>query len=259
MSNYKTNSVSSMSGIETWMIWLGIMMLVSIVIASAFFLSAEYGGLINLAMYAVIALLGFGLILKGYSDARFIQQQSNLASEQIQILECVDNMEDFLRQASSSLFRSHIENLHTIASSHVEVSQDNLIEILHARLVARNKVVELFSSILITLGLIGTILGLILMMDGLTAVMSNPANEDNLMSELVSADGPLSGLGVAFVTTLLGATLGGVILRVLTSVVDANIMNYIAHISELTEVYVLPHLRNVAADNGPTSADNGKV
>ena len=117
---------------------------------------------------------------------------------------------------------------------------------IHSRLAARNKIVELFASVLITLGLIGTILGLILMMGSLTEVMSTSEMDENLMKSLVGDQGPLSGLGVAFVTTLLGAVLGGVILRVLTSIVEANITEYTAHIAELTEVYVLPFLRKSA-------------
>lgn len=108
---------------------------------------------------------------------------------------------------------------------------------------ARNRLTELFSSILVTLGLIGTIIGLVLMMDGLQAAMAGGAGEE-LISKLMDKDvGPLRGLGTAFYTTLMGSISGGIVLRVLTNVVDTNIMRYTAHIAELTEVFVLPHLR----------------
>jgi flagellar motor component MotA len=240
------SSLEGVSGLRRWVTWLVILSAISIIVTLAFLLSGEYQGLINWAMYLVISGLGIGLIIKGFFDARFLQTQTDLASSQIRLLEQVDNFEDFLKKSRPSLFRTHIENLFTISQSHVDISQDNLIELLHTRLLARNKVVELFSSILITLGLIGTILGLILMMDGLTDVMGNSAMDENLIKNLVSEHGPLSGLGVAFFTTLLGAILGGVVLRVLTSVVDSNIMEYTAHIAELTEVHVLPYLRKSA-------------
>jgi biopolymer transport protein ExbB/TolQ len=240
------SSLEGFSGLKRWTIWLVILSVISVIVTLAFLLSGTYQGLINWAMYAVISSLGVGLIIKGFFDARFLQHQTDLASSQIRLLEQVDNFEDFLSKSRPSIFRSHIENLFTISKSHVDISQDNLIELLHTRLLARNKVVELFSSILITLGLIGTILGLILMMDSLTEVMGSAAMDENLMKALVSESGPLSGLGVAFFTTLLGAILGGVVLRVLTSVVDANIMEYTAHIAELTEVHVLPYMRKAA-------------
>jgi len=249
MSNDDSNasSLEGFSGLKRWTIWLVILSIISVIVTAAFLLSSTYQGLINWAMYAVISSLGVGLIIKGFFDARFLQRQTELASSQIRLLEQVDNFEAFLTKSRPSIFRSHIENLFTISKSHTDISQDNLIELLHTRLLARNKVVELFSSILITLGLIGTILGLILMMDSLTEVMGSASMDENLMKALVSENGPLSGLGVAFFTTLLGAILGGVVLRVLTSVVDTNIMEYTAHIAELTEVHVLPYMRKTAA------------
>ena len=224
------------------------LLLLSAVIAVAYVLNDVFASSINYAMYLTIGALGIGLIFKSFADARFLQNQTNLASQQVGILEVVDNFEDFLDQANPSIFRKHIENLHTISQSQSDISQDNLIELLHSRLAARNKIVELFASVLITLGLIGTILGLILMMGSLTSVMGNAELDENLMRNLVGEQGPLSGLGVAFVTTLLGAVLGGVILRVLTSIVEANITEYTAHIAELTEVYVLPYLRKAARE-----------
>jgi len=228
--------------------WLVVLLALSAVITGAYALNDIYPASINYAMYLVIGGLGVGLIFKSFADARFLQNQSDLASHQVGVLEVVDNFEDFLKQTAPSIFRKHIDNLHIISMSQSDISQDNLIELLHSRLAARNKIVELFASVLITLGLIGTILGLILMMGSLTEVMSGAELDENLMKNLVGEQGPLSGLGVAFVTTLLGAVLGGVILRVLTSIVEANITEYTAHIAELTEVYVLPFLRKSARE-----------
>lgn len=254
----KATYLESVSGVKRWLSWLIILLVVSVVVTFAFFMSRtspENSGLINNAMYIVIGSLGAGLIIKSFFDARQLQHQTSLASSQIRLLEQVDNFDDFLARSESSIFRSHIENLHIISQSHGDISQDNLIELLHSRLMARNKIVELFSSILITLGLIGTILGLIIMMDSLTAIMANAEIDENFMKLLVGDGGPLSGLGVAFVTTLIGAIMGGVVLRVLTNVVHSNIMEYTAHIAELTEVYVLPHMRS-AAQNPATANTN---
>ncbi len=236
------------TGLAQWLTWQAILSGVTIVIAASYFLSSYVEGLINWAMYFVIIALGIGLIGKSYNDALFLQSQSQLATAQIKILEQVDNFADFLDQAEPSLFRTHIDNLFTISQMHSDISQDNLIELLHARLSARNKVVELFSSILITLGLIGTILGLMLMMAGLNTVLDGGAMDAGMMDQLLGDSGPLSGLDVAFVTTLLGAVFGGVILRVLTSVVESSITDYTAHVAELTEVFVLPFLRKTARE-----------
>lgn len=201
-------------------------------------------------MYILICGLAVGLIIKGYLDARFIEKEKRLASKQVKILEQVDDFETFFDRAPPSIFHAHIDNLYTISLSQQDLSQDNLVEILHSRLLAKNKVVKLFASILITLGLIGTIVGLIIMMDGLSLILqTHQAGSENLLSDLVKpGKGPLAGLGVAFYTTLLGAVLGGVILRILTNVIDTNIMQYTAHLAELTEVHVLPAMRRMAKE-----------
>lgn len=250
----KTQDIDSLfdnaTVLNTWYRWLGIVALSCIAFLVAAASSTSGAALVGTGMYAVIGLVAVGCVWQSFREARFLDQQLRLASEQLTILESVNSLQDFFNTAKHSLFRRHIENLHIMASHHAEFSQDALIEILHERLMARNQVVELFSSILITLGLIGTIVGLIFMMNGLTIVMQDSGASGHLLKELTSEGGPLSGLGVAFYTTLLGATLGGVLLRILTSVVDASIGRYIAHVAELTEVHVLPYMRRTLAQTG---------
>lgn len=247
-------------GFSEWLFWLKIMAVIFSIIAVgyALFLAGNKFSLeglvllgktiVEYGMYLIISGLGIGLIVKGFQDAKFLDTEMKLASQQVKILEEVDDFETFLERAPASVFKSHIDNLYTISLSHSEISQDNLIEILHSRLLAKNKVVELFASVLITLGLIGTILGLMFMMEELVHTVDTIGDQsENILQDLFDPNGAMGGLGVAFVTTLLGAVLGGVVLRVLTSIIDANIMKYTAHLAELTEVHVLPHMRQTAA------------
>jgi len=236
-----------LSGLTEWIAWAIAMVLVFGVLSIAMIANSKAA--IEWGMYIAIGGLGIGLIIKGFFDARFLDRETKLASQQVAILEEVDDFDTFLDRAPISVFRSHIDNLYTISLSQPDVYQDNLIEVLHSRLMAKNRVVELFASILITLGLIGTILGLIMMMDGLSAALATPSGGDGLLDKIADPDsGPLAGLGTAFYTTLAGAIFGGVILRVLTSVIDASIMRYTAHLAELTEVHVLPYMRQLAKD-----------
>lgn len=233
------------SGLTEWIGWLLVMLVVFGVLGLSMFLKSEE--FIKFAMYIIIGGLGTGMIIKGFLDAKFLANETNLASQQVALLEKVDSIEEFLKLSNPSGFRNHIQSLHTISLNSQNVSQDNLIEILFSRLLAKNKVVELFASILITLGLIGTILGLIFMMGNLEVIMDSLGdNTEGMMGMLFGDDGPLGGLGVAFYTTLMGAVLGGVVLRVLTSVIDANVTRYVAHVAELTEVYVLPYLQKAS-------------
>lgn len=141
-------------------------------------------------------------------------------------------------------FERHIVSVGAITDAGHEPNQNVLVEILHERLSADNKTVELFASVLITLGLIGTILGLMLMMNSLTGVMKQNGSGDGLLEALASDSGPLAGLGVAFMTTLMGSILGGVVLRVLTGIVERTISEFVALVAELTEVHVIGVLKN---------------
>jgi len=196
-------------------------------------------------------------LLRSFADVSYLDYETHLASEQVRQLAELNDIGQFIEVAKPSMFRQHIESLYTIFKSHPEIQQDSLIEVTHARLMARNKVVELFSSVLVTLGLIGTIVGLIDSTAGLSDAMTSMFGAGQASEAAVEAGaegdmlGPamittFGGLKTAFYTTLLGSLFGGVILRLLTNVVDAAILRYIAHLAELTEVNVLPALRRMA-------------
>jgi hypothetical protein len=239
------------SGFTTWKYWfvtLAVVFLLFGVVTLNPSLDPKFReDLVAWGVYLILIVVGVGCIGKSYFDARFIDREMRLASAQARILEEVDDLNTFLDRTSISVFRRHLENLYTISETHhSDISQDNLIEILHSRLLSRNQVVELFASILITIGLIGTIIGLIFMMNSLTREIAT-GESSALLQKLTQPGGPLAGLGIAFYTTLIGAAFGGVVLRILTSVVDASITRYTAHIAELTEVYILPFIRKQAS------------
>ncbi|GAB4543721.1 MAG: hypothetical protein Tsb0013_00050 [Phycisphaerales bacterium] len=234
----------TISAKSQWLYWFTVMLAVCACLVVAYF-----AGAIDIGLYIAMFGLAILMMFKGFRDVRFFDRETRLASQQVALLERVHNFEDFLRQSKPSMFRSHIANLYEIAFTHPDVSQDTLIELLHSRLMARNRTVELFASVLVTLGLIGTIIGLMLMMNNLQeqVLAGTDGGTSELISKLFGPGGALVGLSTAFMTTLIGATLGGVVLRVLTSVVASNITRYTAHVAELTEVFVLPSMRRSAA------------
>lgn len=230
---------------KQWLFWFFIMG------GSCLILLAAYGaGRIDQGMYLSMAVLGSITTLKGFNDVRFFDRETRLASEQVSILEQVSSFEEFFAVTAPSVFRRHLHNLYEIGHRYSGVSQDNLIELMHAQLLAGNRVVSMSGSVLVTQGLIGTILGLMLMMGKLQAQVSEMSalGSGQFIESLFGPNGALNGLDTAFITTLIGAALGGVFLRVLSSVVDANIMRYTAYVAELTEVYVLPSMRAVALE-----------
>ena len=81
--------------------------------------------------------------------------------------------------------------------------------------------IEVNGNLLITLGLIGTVAGLTLTLTGLTGSLEALGqDQEMLLSGLRKA---MAGMGTAFYTTLLGAVLGGVLLRVFAQITDHGV------------------------------------
>jgi|GEM_PF-2551745 len=194
----------------------------------------------------ILALFGFAVV-KNFFDMRFINRQARLTDQQIDTLRQTNNIYVFLQSSEPSLFRDHIDNLHEIFRRDCNISQDNLVTLLQSRLLAKSRLVEFCSSILVTLGLVGTIIGLIQSSGGLSEVITAMAGKEGTVMDGVYK--ALSGMGVAFYTTLMGAILGGVCLRLLSNLVDANTEHIVSHIAELTEIYILPILRRAGRIN----------
>ena len=241
-----------------WQRWFGILV-ARIALLGVVFLVEKSGvlplkGLAENTLYLVLFSLGGYALHSNWRDAQKIEVEIQLASRDARhLVECND-IGLFLDQTqprpgdSTSYFRSHIESLYKIYTVSSEINQDNLVEILHSRLLAKNRRIELQANVLVTLGLIGTIIGLLMMMSKLGALLNQASDAAALgAKELMGAGGPLEGLAVSFVATLIAASFGGVMLRILTGIVEEGTTKYVAIISELTEVYVLPMLRSHAA------------
>jgi len=145
---------------------------------------------------------------------------------------------NFTQEEATSILFMHILNLKRMwkRSGRKAVSQDSLIEVIHAKLKNEGSPILLFSNIMITIGLIGTISGLITSIGGLSVTSGGGSIMDGLGSAL-------DGVGVAFYTTLVGSILGGVSLRVLHFYVDKKIDSYILALAEIVEISVVPAYR----------------
>ncbi len=111
-----------------------------------------------------------------------------------------------------------VKLLHTVQNKSeqgMSISFENVITSYRMRMDGPRRIVVAFSSILITIGLIGTILGLINSMAGLNdIIMSVTTSRESLITGLQHT---LSGMGTAFYSTLYGAIFGGVMLRLLAN------------------------------------------
>lgn len=81
--------------------------------------------------------------------------------------------------------------------------------------------IEVIGTLLITLGLIGTVIGLTLTLAGLTGSLEALGyDQQKLLSGLRTA---MAGMSTAFYTTLMGSVLGGVLLRVFSQITHNGI------------------------------------
>jgi hypothetical protein len=202
-------------------------------------------------MYVAIGGLAVFTLYRNFADVRLIDSETRLASKQVEELDELNDIEGFLEHAEPSIFRDHIGALYKIFRSDHEIRQEALVSLLLEKMLARNRVTELLAGILTTLGLIGTVIGLILVMGSMQEDLANFDPSDpsaNIIQTLMRDGGALSGLDAAFYTTLFGALSGGVLLRVLSHFVEASIVQYAARIAELTEINVLPQMRSLARE-----------
>jgi len=100
-----------------------------------------------------------------------------------------------------------IENL---SKEHHLTSPNDYIDAYHSQTGRYISAVGSLSSVLITLGILGTIFGLTVSLSGLKNLVSSTGNSNAIVEEMTSI---LAGVDLAFFTTLFGAFFGGVVLR----------------------------------------------
>ncbi len=113
------------------------------------------------------------------------------------------------------------DSLKVVALSNEKPNIDALLEVEFSSYSRMSHGIEILGNLLITLGLIGTVMGLTLTLTGLTTSLDALGHDqDMLLSGLRKAMG---GMGTAFYTTLLGAVLGGVLLRIFALITENGV------------------------------------
>lgn len=200
------------------------------------------------AISLILVLCYLVALARSFADVRYVSQQTLKARRQVLTLVEGGRIRTLLEQCEDSLMRDHITNLYEISKRSTEVSQDNLVVLMQSKLHARIRLTEIAGGVLVTIGLVGTIVGLISSFAGIDLVLQHVGQDrDQLLAGFTDT---LGGMGTAFYTTLLGSILGGVVMRVLNTIVVSSTDALISHIAELTEVYILPTIRTSAQRRG---------
>ncbi|MDX8398226.1 MAG: MotA/TolQ/ExbB proton channel family protein [Mariprofundaceae bacterium] len=114
-----------------------------------------------------------------------------------------------------------ISSLQRIYQSGGQVDLSALSTVEFSAHIRGGRFVALLGSLLITMGLIGTVLGLTITLTGLNGALES-VDSDSL-SVLLGLREAMSGMGLAFYTTLLGSIMGGVLLRMFVYITDSSI------------------------------------
>lgn len=195
----------------------------------------------------IFALFGIGLALN-FAGVRRLRVEYVCAAACVEQLESPSGLKNLLSGLPAGVFHRHIQDLGQIARFDAGFSQDTLVTLLYSRLMARSKIVDILSSVLVTIGLIGTVLGLIIMTNGLNGALSSLDSENGSLLDGMRTT--MSGLGTAFYTTLAGAILGSVALRILNNVYTSNVDHLVSYVASLSEVKIVPRLKQSARGQG---------
>jgi len=103
-------------------------------------------------------------------------------------------------------------SLKTVIKNNGELNIEALVNVEFAVYRRTAHALEVIGNLLITLGLVGTVVGLTLTLTGLTGSLEALGQDQEQL--LRGLRGAMAGMGTAFYTTLLGSVLGGVLLRV---------------------------------------------
>jgi hypothetical protein len=114
----------------------------------------------------------------------------------------------------------------------------NLITAYSGKLKAKVDNIGVIAGMLITMGLLGTVVGLIITVTGLDQVLQSTSAD--FASMKAGLNRTVSGMGTAFYTTFFGALLGGVVLKVLGAEMRKSASVLAADMLRFSELYVAP-------------------
>lgn len=133
------------------------------------------------------------------------------------------------------------ESLKVVAASNESPNIDALLEMEYATALRVSQAIEVLGNLLITLGLVGTVVGLTLTLTGLTASLDALGHDQDML--LAGLRKAMGGMGTAFYTTLLGAVLGGVLLRIFALITDNGLSALHDSIMKTCMVYLTPDFK----------------
>jgi uncharacterized small protein (DUF1192 family) len=208
----------------TWAMWVIVLLGIFVVFMKSFFLKGletdESGISLVIILFFVI-----GLVTSFLDAKKLTIDEQHLNLLETEGVDSISSLQGRIPSLIKRIQAAHSKN-HTVEVGTVIDSFDTY----HGSSI---RTLSVISTILVTFGLIGTMIGLISSIAGLNELVNSiGASQSDLMRGMQST---INGMGVAFYTTFFGAFFGGVTLRMLSSSllsslskISAGLQNYIA-------------------------------
>ena len=160
--------------------------------------------------WGIIALFGVGIV-----TSFVLTILLTLESLKVDVLENIAKKQGWMGIEDSKkklCVANFFHSLKTILNNGGSLNIEALVDVEFAIYRRTAHALEVIGNLLITLGLVGTVVGLTLTLTGLTSSLEALGQDQEQL--LRGLRGAMGGMGTAFYTTLLGSVLGGVLLRV---------------------------------------------
>ncbi len=218
------------SPIMTWVFW-GILVLGVFLLVTWEYFVAGFTADASKISYLIVAFFVYGFFAS-LRIAYYLQAEFTV----LEVMESNQRVGNANSSDAAALFDAALERIRRGD----RIDMRNLVSSYGIRIKARVDNISVISSMLITIGLLGTVIGLIITVTGLGHVLSASGSDYAAMK--AGLNQTVSGMGTAFYTTFFGALLGGVVLKVLGAEMKKSATQLVADTLRFSELFVVPQL-----------------
>jgi len=183
--------------------------------------------------WIIMALFGFGVLSSAFITV--IITKEGLGIQRILKAAQEKGLRGISDLSGNSVSKRFFRALQDTLNADGQPDADVLANIELASFQRHSHSIEVVGNLLITLGLIGTVMGLTLTLTGLTNSLEALGHDQQLL--LAGLQKAMAGMGTAFYTTLLGAVLGGVLLRIFAQITEDGVGRLYDQLMRICLVY----------------------
>jgi len=226
----------NVSPIMTWGIWSVLVLAVFLLVTWEYFV-AGFARDTSRITWLIMAFFIYGFVAS-FRVALLLQSEF----KSLQRMRSDQGTDNAKASDLSSMFDSTLESIRR--GERIEVR--NLISAYAATLKGKVDNIGVIASMLITIGLLGTVVGLIITVTGLEQVLQS--NSEDFTAMKAGLTQTVSGMGTAFYTTFFGALLGGVVLKVLGAEMKKSAQTLVAEALRFSEFFLRPKIQKNASE-----------